>query len=67
MATYEEIIAYVKSKYGFEPATCYIAQVKEICGIKVKPAPNRSGKRTKNCPQHKIEIIKEALKHFNMI
>ena len=67
MATYNEIIAYVKSKYGFEPETCHIAHVKKLCGLDVKPAPNRSGERKKKCPKTKIEPIKEALKHFKII
>ena len=33
MATYKEIQAYVKEKYGFQPKTCWIAHMKEVCGI----------------------------------
>ena len=66
-ATYEEIQAFVKSKYGFVPKTCWIAHVKEICGLPLGQAWNRSDKRTNPCPKEKIDIIKEAFKHFNMI
>ena len=41
MATYKEIQAYVKDKYGFQPKMCWIAHMKEVCGIPVKNAPNR--------------------------
>ena len=36
MATYEEIQDYIKQKYGFTPKTCWIAHVKEICGLPVR-------------------------------
>lgn len=41
MATYKEIQGYVKETYGFSPKTCWIAHMKEVCGIPVKNAPNR--------------------------
>jgi len=69
MATYPEIRKYVKAKYGFYPQTCWIAHVKELSGIPVKPAPNRHSEdiREKPCPPEKVEAIKNALIHFNMI
>ena len=36
MATYKEIQGYVKETYGFLPKTCWIAHMKELCGIPVK-------------------------------
>ena len=45
MATYREIQAYVESKYGFIPHTCWIAEVKELCHIPhQREAVNRLGK-----------------------
>lgn len=41
MATYKQIQEYVKYNYGFVPKTCWIAHMKEVCGIYVKKAPNR--------------------------
>ena len=69
MATYREIQAYVESTYGFKPHTCWIAEVKELCHIPhLREAPNRLGtERTNQCPKEKIDSIKDALKHFNMI
>ena len=69
MATYKEIQAYVKDKYGFQPKTCWIAHMKEVCGIPVKNAPNRisPANREKPCPPEKMEYIKDAFAHFGMI
>lgn len=69
MATYKEIRAYVKNHYGFFPQPCWIAHMKEICGLPVKMAHNRysADKREKPCPPDKMEPIKEAFRHFKMI
>lgn len=68
MATYQEIQSYVQLKYGFQPKTCWVADVKAQCNIPMRKAPNRYGvERTYPCPTEKIEYIKEALKHFKMI
>ncbi|MFX0150964.1 MAG: hypothetical protein ACFFAJ_09300 [Candidatus Hodarchaeota archaeon] len=63
MATYKEIQVWVKQNYGFSPKTCWIAHVKEICGLKAKPAWNRahSNKRQEECPIKKQEAIKKSL------
>ena len=52
MATYKEIQGYVKGTYGFLPKTCWIAHMKELCGIPVNNAPNRISPphREKPCP-----------------
>ena len=69
MATYKEIQGYVKETYGFSPKTCWIAHMKELCGIPVKNAPNRisPSHREKPCPPEKMPYIKEAFRHFGMI
>lgn len=69
MATYKEIQQYVKQKYGYIPKTCWIAHMKEVCGIPVKVAPNRSdvNKRKKPCPEEKQDAIRDAFIHFNML
>jgi hypothetical protein len=68
MATYRQIQEYVKSKYGFLPKTCWIADVKERAGLSVGPAWNRRGKtRQVPCPPEKVRHIMEALRHFGMI
>jgi len=69
MATYMEIVKYVKKKYGFVANTTWIAQVKEINGLSPNKAHNRknSGKRLDECPPDKIKFIEEAMRHFEMI
>jgi hypothetical protein len=69
MATYKEVQDYVKSNYGFVPKTCWIAHMKEICGVPVKVAPNRYSveKREKPCPPEKMTAIKNAFVYFKMI
>ena len=69
MATYKEIQAYIKEKLGFTPKTCWIAHMKEVCGISVQNAPNRISpdRREKPCPPEKMRYIKDALTHFGMI
>ena len=42
MATYKEIQGYVKETYGFLPKTCWIAHMKELCGIPIKMRPTES-------------------------
>lgn len=69
MATYKEIQTYIKEMYGFMPKTCWIAHMKEVCGISAKNAPNRISpdKREKPCPPEKMKYIKDAFAHFDMI
>ena len=68
MATIEEIQAFVKENSGFKPKSCWIAHVKELCGIEVRRAWNRQGEERLNpCPPEKRQAIEEALRHFEMI
>lgn len=68
MATIKEIQAFVKENYGFKPKSCWIAHVKELCGIEVRRAWNRQGEERLNpCPPEKRQAIEEALRHFEMI
>jgi len=69
MATYKELKEYVKNKYGLNIKSCHIAHVKEMCGLELIKVKNRTeyNYRKNPCPKHKIEPIKDALKHFNMI
>ena len=68
MATYKEIQEYINLSYGFTPKTCWIAHMKEVCGLDRKDAVNRidDSKRKYPCPEDKQEVIKEAFKHFDM-
>lgn len=71
MASYDEIKDYVFDKYGFIPKSCWIADIKEECGLPVRVSPQRKAtekcSRSYPCPQKKREPIKEALRHFKMI
>ena len=68
MATYIDIQTYVIKKYGWIPQTCWIADVKEKFGIKVRPAPNRKGPMRENpCPPEKRPAIEEAMRRLGMI
>ena len=69
-ATYSKIKEYVKDKYGVNVHTSYIAQVKRMCGLDMGENYNKSKKENpevKQCPQEKVEYIKDALKHFKLI
>ena len=69
-ATYQKIKDYVKDKYGVNVHTSYIAQVKRMCGLDMGENYNKSKKENsevKQCPQEKVEYIKDALRHFKLI
>ena len=69
-ATYPKIKEYVKNKYGVNVHTSYIAQVKRMCGLDMGENYNKSKKENpevKQCPQEKVEYIKDALRYYNMI
>ncbi len=68
-ATYEEIKAYIRDKYGFKVSSLYIAQTKTKCGIieRINYNISKKGTRVPQCPPDKENAIKDALKHFGMI
>ena len=69
-ATYSKIKEYVKEKYGVNVHTSYIAQVKRMCDLDMGENYNKSKKENpevKQCPQEKVEYIKDALRHFKLI
>ncbi len=69
-ATYSKIKEYVKEKYGVNVHTSYIAQVKRMCGLDMGENYNKSKEEipeVKQCPQEKVEYIKDALRHFRLI
>lgn len=69
MATYKELQTFVKEKHGFTVKTCWIADMKKICGLSDRVASNRISLDSKKtpCPQAKKEAIREAFRHFKMI
>ena len=68
-ATYDDIKAYVREKYGFKVHSAYIGQVKEKLVLEKRKNDNLgSGEgRVPNCPPEKEEAIEDAFKHFKMI
>ena len=68
-ATYEEIQAWVKEKYGFHVTNLNIAQVKQKYGIIERENYNRPkspDSKQPGCPEEKVKAI-EAMGHFQMI
>lgn len=67
--TYSMIQDYVEEKYGFKVHTAYIAEVKRSLGLPMYVAPNAVDvlkNPYKPAPAHKVEAIKDALKHFRV-
>ena len=68
MATYEELIIYIRKTDGFVAQTCWIAHVKELNNLPVSRAWNRAGRgRVVPCPPDKRPAIEQAFRHFGMI
>ena len=68
--TYKMIKEYVEAKYGFKVHTAYIAEVKRDLGLSMYDAPNavEELKQPRKHPTaEKVEAIKDALKHFEVI
>ncbi len=68
--TYKMIKEYIEAKYGFKVYTAYIAEVKRELGLPMYDAPNavEELKQPKKHPTaEKVEAIKDALKHFEVI
>lgn len=68
MATYRAIQEWVKDTYGWTPERGWIAHCKELCGIPIRPAPNRAtAGRARPCPPERVPQIMSAFRHFGMI
>ena len=68
--TYKMIKEYIEAKYGFQVHTAYIAEVKRDLGLPMYDAPNavEELKQPRKHPTaEKVEAIKDALKHFEVI
>ncbi len=68
--TYKMIKEYIEAKYGFKVHTAYIAEVKRELGLPMYDAPNavEELKQPRKHPTaEKVEAIKDALKHFEVI
>ena len=68
--TYKMMKEYIEAKYGFKVHTAYIAEVKRDLGLPMYGAPNAVEKLKqprKHPTPEKVEAIKDALKHFEVI
>ena len=68
--TYKMIKEYIEAKYGFKVHTASIAEVKRDLGLPMYDAPNavEELKQPRKHPTaEKVEAIKDALKHFEVI
>lgn len=63
MATYKQIQDYIHQTYGYIPKTCWIANMKDVVGLKPKSATIR----IHPCPEIKQNDLKDAFKYFKMI
>jgi hypothetical protein len=67
-STYRDIRAYVYARYGFSPRTGWIAHVKELNGLTLRPTHNRHGAmRIDHCPPERRAAIEEVLRHFGIL
>ena len=64
--TYKMIKEYIEEKYGFKVHTAYIAEVKRSLGLPMYDAPN-AVEELKQPRKHPTAVIKDALKHFEVI
>ena len=68
--TYKMIKEYIEAKHGFKVHTAYIAEVKRDLGLPMYDAPNavEELKQPRKHPTaEKVDAIKDALKHFEVI
>jgi hypothetical protein len=68
MGIYERTQRDVKKHDGFVPKSCWIAHMKEECGLPVKKAWNRNGKaRIVPCPPKNKKAIRDSFKRQGLI
>lgn len=68
--TYKMIQEYIEGKYNFKVHTAYIAEVKRDLGLPMYDAPNaveELKQERKHPTPEKVEAIKDAFKHFEII
>jgi hypothetical protein len=68
MVTYDTIARSVQAHAGFRPKTCWIAHVKALDGLPVRPARNRRGAdRLVPCPADKRLAIEAAFRRLGVL
>ncbi|MBB5463786.1 hypothetical protein HDG33_007466 [Paraburkholderia sp. Cpub6] len=65
MATYGELRNFVKQRHGVVVQNCWIADVKELCGLPLRS--RRTTARAKPCPPQWRPAIEEAMRHFGWL
>jgi len=66
--TYGKIRAWRYARHGFSPRTGWIAHVKELSGLRLRPTHNRRDpRRVDPCPPERRAAIEEALRHFGIL
>ena len=68
--TYKRIQEWIEENYGLKVHTAYVAEVKRELGLSMYDAPNavEELKQPRKHPTaEKVEAIKDALKHFNIV
>ena len=69
-ATYNAIRDWIKTKYGYRVTNLNIAQVKQKHGIIEREnynKPKSSDSKQPGCPEEKVKVIEDAMRHFQMI
>ena len=70
MATYKQIKKHSKDTHGFYPESCWIAHMKEVCGIHSGKVPhNRRDPKVRKhpCPENHMPNLIDAFKYFKML
>jgi hypothetical protein len=65
MATNADIQLFVKQRHGIVVQSCWIAHVKEMCGLPLRS--RRTMPRIKPCPPQWRPAIEEAMRHFGWL
>ena len=65
--TYKQAQIAYWQRYNETVKTCWIAHVKELNGVAMGKAPNRSGERKHPCPESVRPKLEKILKQCGMI
>jgi hypothetical protein len=67
MATYRQIHDWVRQRHGCVPKSCWIAHVKQMCGLPARRSPNRRGVEGPVPCLEDVATIREAFQYFGMV
>ncbi len=69
VVTNNDIVVYIKEKYGFSVHTLYIAQVRDKLGIKLHENHRKvetTKRKVTTCPEYKEIAILDAFQHYGI-